>query len=436
MMEQQHSFISNDTDSSKKATTKNFMFLALIVQAVVLIGFFALGKPTELHYKNPAQNTQLYNYYVGITLMMFVGFGYLMTFLRWYGLGAVGLTMLVTALGLQVAMLVEPLFEKGFKPFEVDIMAMIVGDFAVAAFLISFGGLIGKVNPSQLVVLVTLECIFYCANKVLILEKKGLNIVDCGGTISIHMFGAYFGLAVSKMIGKPQNLDKEEPSTISDVFSLIGTTFLWLYWPSFVAAEIEPGTVQSEIALTNTVLALLGSTIATFIVSAALSGKMLRPVDIQNATLAGGVCIGATANLNLGPFGAVFIGCMAGLLSTVGFCKVQEVLLHKLGLHDSCGIHNLHGMPSVLGGLISVVVPLFLAERPGTALPGKPGNQALGVVGTLLVSMVTGAITGLMMKALKDVDASGFDDSEYWEVADDFLEDAKELAIEDPGISA
>merc|ERR550532_3487881 len=365
---------------------------------------------------------------------MFVGFGYLMTFLRWYGLGAVGLTMLVTALGLQVAMLVEPLFE-GKKSFHVDIMAMIVGDFAVAAFLISFGGLIGKVNPSQLVLLVTFECIFYCANKVLLLTKM-LEIVDCGGTMGIHMFGAYFELAALKVIGLPKNLDKEKSSTVSDVFSLIGTTFLWLYWPSFVAAEIVPGTVESEIALTNTVLALLGSTIATFIVSAGLSGKMLRPVDIQNATLAGGVCIGATANLNLGPFGAVFIGCMAGLLSTVGFCKVQEVLLHKLGLHDSCGIHNLHGMPSVLGGLISVVVPLFLAERPGTALPGKPGNQALGVVGTLLVSMVTGAITGLMMKALKDVDASGFDDSEYWEVADDFLEDAKELAIEDPGISA
>merc|ERR550532_2348825 len=352
---------------------------------------------------------------------MFVGFGYLMTFLRWYGLGAVGLTMLVTALGLQVAMLVEPLFE-GKKSFHIDLMAMIVGNFAVAAFLISFGGLIGKVNPSQLVVLVTFECIFYCANKVLLLTKM-LEIVDCGGTMGIHMFGAYFELAALKVIGLPKNLDKEKSSTVSDVFSLIGTTFLWLYWPSFVAAEIKPGTVESEIALTNTVLALLGSTIATFIVSAGLSGRMLRPVDIQNATLAGGVCIGATANLNLGPFGAVFIGCMAGLLSTFGFCKVQETLLEKLDLHDSCGIHNLHGMPSVLGGVISVVVPLFLAEENGARKPGEPGKQALGVMGTLVVSIVTGAITGLVMKALKDEKASSFDDSEYWEVAKDFLED-------------
>ena len=34
--------------------------------------------------------------------MMVIGFGYLMTFLRYYGLGAVGLTMFITALGIEV----------------------------------------------------------------------------------------------------------------------------------------------------------------------------------------------------------------------------------------------------------------------------------------------------------------------------------------------
>jgi len=133
-------------------TTKAFVWLLSGVQAVVLVGFFFLAKPTTMHYEDKAQNTQLYNYYVGVSLMMLVGFGYLMTFLRWYGLGAVGLTMLVTCLGVQVAMLVEPMFsvpDAIFAPasFNVDLMALLNGNFAVAAFLISFGGLIGKVNP-------------------------------------------------------------------------------------------------------------------------------------------------------------------------------------------------------------------------------------------------------------------------------------------------
>lgn len=42
-------------------------------------------------------------------------------------------------------------------------------------------------------------------------------------------------------------------------------------------------------------------------------------MHIQNATLAGGVAVGATADMPLNPWGAVVIGCLAGLLSTVGF---------------------------------------------------------------------------------------------------------------------
>lgn len=396
-----------------------FVPLTALIQVLVLMGLFFIARPTQLHYNDPAKDTQLYNYFVGVTLMMFVGFGYLMTFLRWYGLGAVGLTMLVTALGMQVMLLVEPLFEHGVKPFPVDMMSLLRGNFGVAAFLISFGGLIGKVNPTQLVILVVIEAVCYSANKVLFLDGA-LSVADCGGTIIIHMFGAYFGLAAARVLGEPEKMEKETSSTVSDVFSLIGTTFLWLYWPSFVAGEIAPGTMESEIALTNTVFALLGSTVTTFLVSAALSGGMLRPVDIQNATLAGGVSIGSTANLNLGPFGAVFIGCLAGLVSTVGFSKIQPLLHEKIGLHDSCGIHNLHGMPSVLGGLASAAVPLFIEQGDGGVI-GKPVTQLLGIAGTIVVAVATGAITGGIMKAVQDPRATtGFDDSECWEVAEDF----------------
>jgi ammonium transporter Rh len=66
--------------------------------------------------------------------MMFIGFGYLMTFLRWYGLGAIGLTMLVTAVGVQVSLLVEPILEG--SAVSVGIYALLRANFAVAAFLV------------------------------------------------------------------------------------------------------------------------------------------------------------------------------------------------------------------------------------------------------------------------------------------------------------
>jgi len=268
----------------------------------------------------------------------------------------------------------------------------------------------------QLLVLTLLEAVFYSANTQLILFKW-LEIADCGGTIVIHMFGAYFGLGVAWVLGKPtKGEEKEESSQISDLFSFIGTLFLWLYWPTFVAGWLPPGTVMADTAITNTVLALLASTVCTFILSAALNGKVFRPVDIQNATLSGGVTIGALANLNITPGFALLVGCGAGLLSTLGFCKVQSFLCDKLGLHDSCGINNLHGMPSILGAILSIIVPAFGHQKTGTGAFGEPVNQLLGTVLTLAVSILTGMFTGFVMKLFKDHGES-FSDKMYWETA-------------------
>jgi len=406
-----------------------FLVLATSTQVVSIIGFLILTTGTTLHFPTQGvrtglsdlQNIQLYNNYIGVTLMMLVGFGYLMTFLKHYGLGAVGLTFFITCLGMQVAILGHHIFkhligEGHWSKLPIDGMVLVEGDFAVAAFLISFGGLIGKVNPAQLVVLVVLESLFYNANTQLLMFKW-LEVADAGGSIVIHMFGAYFGLAVAWVVGKPSKMEKEGASPVSDVFAMIGTVFLWLYWPSFVAAWIPAGSVEWDTALTNTVLALLGSCVSTFILSAALSGKILRPVDIQNATLAGGVSIGALANLNILPGGALLVGCAAGLLSTFGYAKVQPFLLEKLGLHDTCGIHNLHGMPSVFGGVLSIFAPLVV-ETGLAGSPGKVGNQILAIVVCLVVSILTGLFTGFVMKALKD-DAEGFNDQEFWEVAEE-----------------
>ena len=115
-------------------------------------------------------------------------------------------------------------------------------------------------------------------------------------------------------------------------------------------------------AVINTVLAISSSCIVTFFASKELHGKRFEIVDIQNATLAGGVAMGAAANMRTSPWAAMFIGTIAGLLSTGGFASLQPRLAQWIQLYDTCGIHNLHGMPGLLGGLASVIFTGLASE--------------------------------------------------------------------------
>lgn len=50
--------------------------------------------------------------------------------------------------------------------------------------------------------------------------------------------GGYFGLALSKVITAPNFLSEQmdankRPSYVSDLFAMLGTLFLFIYWPSF-----------------------------------------------------------------------------------------------------------------------------------------------------------------------------------------------------------
>lgn len=390
----------------RKSGNNIFSGIVVCVQVFVFLGYFLVAE-TKPHL-GPLAGQEIYNYYTNVTLVVLVGFGCLRLSVRHHGLVALGFTLLITCLGLEVSVLLEPLFMNGFQMIDVNMLTLMRGNLAVAAMLVSFGGVVGRVNPAQVVVLVLFESVAYCANKVFLLTKL-FGVADEGSTITVHMFGAYFGLAVSCMLGKPSLTRSIPTSTTPDILSMLGTVILWIYWPSFVSGALPTGTPQAQFALANTVLALLASTIATFAVSPLFSGHLIRAVDVQNAALAGGVCIGSIADLDISPIMALVVGSVAGCLSTVGFCKVQSIL-QEYGVHDSCGIHNLHGMPSIVGGLWSAAV--FSAKNDPAA--GTPGAQLFGVLVTLLVAIGSGVLAGLVMKVLKD-DSSSFDDTQYWD---------------------
>jgi ammonium transporter Rh len=314
----------------------------------------------------------------------------------------------------------------------VDIMSLINADFAVAAILISFGAVLGKANLFQVSFMALIEVIFYSLNMMLLgCGNAGVCTADIGGSIVIHTFGAYFGLAVSFQLAGSDAISSADCSSnkVSDLFSMLGTLFLWMFWPSFNSAPAVTAIEQNR-AVVNTILSICSSCLAAFVFSAAFSkNHKFQMVHIQNATLAGGVGIGTLANMTVHPGGAVLIGFFAGLLSTFGFRYVTPFLESKIKLHDTCGVHNLHGMPGLYSGLISILVAgvsklqeydgtyydVFLKRSERTS-GEQAGYQALGIAITLGVAILSGTITGVVIKQpFFKTPSKMFDDKVYWD---------------------
>jgi len=150
--------------------------------------------------------------------------------------------------------------------------------------------------------------------------------------------------------------DHNHSSYHSNLFSILGTVFLWMFWPSFNCA-LAVGGNQHRVVI-NTILSLCASCVVTFCWSGIFRRGKFDIVEIQNATLAGGVAIGCSSDLVIHPFGAMILGFTAGTISTIGFCKIMPFLERYLGLHDTAGIHNLHAMPGLLGGLGGIIAAL------------------------------------------------------------------------------
>jgi len=378
---------------------------------VVVVGTLVYMLSTDMDYAaNTTMQTPSYVMFIDVSIMIFFGFGFLMTFLRRNGYSAVGLCLMVSAVVVLESIVVEDVLKRmgllvGDTWGEVSLFNLINGLFCAGAVMISMGAVLGKVSPSQLMLMGLIETVLYWISFSIYTVKVGAQ--DAAGGIVLHAFGAYFGLTVAKIFTTPASLEAPDNASIysSDLFSLAGTLFLWLLWPSFCAA-VAPSEAEAFFAVVNTFLALVGSIMGFAVVSRVMHGNKFNVVEAQNATLAGGVAMGVPSIVRMGPAYAIIIGVVAGSLSTFGYAKLD--LGEMLGLSDTCGVNNLHGMPGLLSGLTGLV--FFNAA-----------TQLAGMAITLGIAIGGGVFTAMAMKALPSLEDSGlFGDEPFWEVADDY----------------
>ncbi|XP_035829381.1 ammonium transporter Rh type B-like [Aplysia californica] len=240
------------------------------------------------------------------------------------------------------------------------------------------------------------------------------------------------------------------------MFAMVGSIFLWLFWPSFNSA-LAVGDAQHR-AVLNTYFALAACCVVTFAVSSLVDkdGKF-DMVHVQNATLAGGVAVGTSADMMVEPYGALLIGSVAGLLSVIGYKYITPFLSSRLKIHDTCGVNNLHGMPAVMAGLTGAIMVAmadketygytlyrqFPAMAPNASSPewkeleghvsAEPGEgrsaaeqagyQLLALAVTLAFALVGGLVVGLIIRVGSCLGHPGpvdlFEDTPTWHVPDE-----------------
>ncbi|KAM9116724.1 RH-like protein [Pangshura tecta] len=367
-----------------------------------------------------AKDLDIYPAFQDVNVLVILGFGFLLAFLKRYGFSSTGFNLLIAALGVQWAVLVEGfLFSFSAGKMKISLHSILKASISVTAVLISAGALLGKANPIQLIWMAMVEVAAFSTSRWI--NVKFLKVEEHTSLMHVHIFGTYFGLAVSWWLyhsSLSERVEKEKSNLVSDLFSMLGTLFLWMFWPSFNSVLIVD-LVEKRNAICNTYYAIAVSAVAAFALSSLSSrnGK-IRMIHIHHAALAGGVALGFSAPIIPHPWIAMMLGLLASMVAVLGSHCLQTYLNSVLKIHDTCGVHYMFGLPGLLGAIVNVLLFIIIKRDSLSSL----GYLVLIEVGSFMlttaIGLGTGFITGFILtfKLWKTLPASKyFDDQAYWE---------------------
>lgn len=395
-----------------------FVVVGGFVQIVILILFGCFTTyPTTISGVNgagtPKDATEYdvtqYAVLMDVMVMIFVGFAILFTLLPKYGWAGVSIALLIGAMAFEWNIVCHGMIRNEnwsgkVGSIIVGIDAFAEGVFCAASVLIASAGVLGRTSLEQLVLLMFCMVPCYCFNAWLVINKIGA--ADTGGTIFIHCFGAFFGFGASWVLGhdsshKMSRRFDESSNYQTNIFALIGTLFLWIYYPSFNAYGMQ-GLAKFR-ATFNTQLGLMAAAITSIVISdASEKTKKNMMIHMQTGVLAGGVSLGTLADHPVEPWGALLIGSMGAIICVLGIKYLTPFMEDKLRVHDTCDCMALHGVPAFMSVFASCISYAIAGSGDDSAyktayIEGIIGKQIGAIFATAALALVFGVITGCIM---------------------------------------
>lgn len=312
-------------------------------------------------------------------MLMLVAF--LMIFIKKFEWGV----CLATLLSAMVSMIVYLGIQDMYFSAEWDLTLVIRGVLCAITLVIAIGVFLGTCKMWQYMLVGFGFAIVYALVEWVLgnVEIGGNLATDPGGSILVHMCAAYFGLGVCIAIQEKRAFD--EPMTVtthSVSFVWLASMLLWVLWPSFVTSLIGN---QSDInhGIMTCFMAGAGSIISAYAVCM-ICQKKVNALTFTYAMLCGPVAIGAPL-LSVGPWGALFIGVVAGIVSALCFIYLQPVFCKRIGVLDVMGVHNLHGIGGWMGAIFATIII------------GTIATLALAVI-VFVIALVGGLIVGVIVR--------------------------------------
>ncbi|XP_029316808.1 rh blood group, D antigen [Cottoperca gobio] len=365
--------------------------------------------------------SDFYPEFQDVNVMVILGFGFSYTFLMRYSFSGSGFNLLVAVMATQWAIIlngIESWYHRG--KIRIDLRSLVVAEMCAASALISIGVVLGKTNPVHLIIIALLEVSGFVLNEWLL--QTLLKVQPLNSIMLLHIFGAFFGLTLTWILyrkGSKQQFEKEKFSRKTGLFSVLGTVFLWMFWPSFNSILVDNRTPGRRLeAVLSTYLALAVSAVTATAVSVLSSPKgKFNLIQMQSCMLAGSVAVGVSMPVVHQPWEAMTIGFTAAVVSTVGFRYLKTHMLFAFHCHDTCAVLSTHGLPGLLGWLAHLLLQIRDCDDHTKAVRFAVFHICTILI-TITSSLCMGLITGLLLKWnfwRPPQDKKCFDDQAFWE---------------------
>lgn len=177
-----------------------------------------------------------------------------------------------------------------------------------------------------------------------------MGTFDFSGGVAVHVNAAIAALIGAYMVGERLGYGKEAMLPHSLTLTMTGASLMWVGWLGFNAGSALGANAVAGIAFLNTLLTAAAAALAWMTCEAATKGRASL-LGAVSGSVAGLVASTAGAPL-IGPMGAMLLGLLAG----IGGLWAVTRLKHMLGADDAYDVFALHGVPGIIGVLMTGVL--------------------------------------------------------------------------------